>query len=676
MSKQIVITLIAAATLSAFTLLPEEKPKKSGIDISSMNTSISPREDFYNYAGGLWIKNNPVPAEEPRWGSFDELKKSNDIGLKKILENIAAEKTAPLGSNHQKLRDFYSSAMDTVNIEKAGISSIKKEMEMINAISNKEQLIEVVADLQKKGINTMFGFYVTRDLKKSDQYIAYLAQGGYHLPDKDYYLKDDEKSVKIRSEYTEHIARMFKLTRGDGSNEKAKKIVEMETSFAKVCKSRVELRDQEKNYFRYSSEKLKGLTPNLNLMTFFDKVGAKEIGEVIVKQPEFFTALNEYFNSYTLEDWKIYLTWDLIDNTAGFLSKKFAEEDFAFNQGVLNGVQQMKPRWKEVLNSANATIGEIIGQAYVEKYFSAQSKQRVQEMVNYILEVYKTRIQNVDWMSDGTKEKALEKLSLFTTKLGYTDKWRDYSKLEIKRDAYVSNVMRASEFQFDFMVSRLGKTVDKTEWQMLPHTINAYYEPTLNEIVFPAAIMQPPFFYADADDAVNYGAIGAVIGHEISHGFDDQGSKYDGHGNLNNWWTDEDRLHFTKRAQLIIDQFNKYEALPGLTVNGELTLGENIADLGGLNVAYQAYMLSLKGKQKVTIDGFTPEQRFFIAFAQVWKSNFKDEYLRKMVLTNPHAPGPFRAIAAPSNMPEFYQAFDVKSGDKMFRDEGVRAKIW
>ena len=481
MSKQIVITLIAAATLSAFTLLPEEKPKKSGVDISSMNTSINPRDDFYNYAGGMWIKKNPVPAEEARWGSFDELKKSNDINLKKILEIIAAEKTAPLGSNHQKLRDFYLSAMDTVKIENAGIASIKKEMEMINSISNKVQLIEVVADLQKKGINTMFGFYVTRDLKKSDQYIAYIGQGGYHLPDKDYYLNDDEKSVRIRSEYTEHIARMFELTKVEGSSEKAKKILEMETSFAKVCKSRVELRDQEKNYFKYSPNELKTLTPNLNLSMFFDKVGAKGITEVIVRQPEFFTALDNYFNNYTLEDWKIYLTWDLLDNSANFLSKNFVQEDFAFNQGVLNGVQQMKPRWKEVLNSANATIGEIIGQAYVEKYFSAQSKQRVQQMVNYILEVYKTRIQNVDWMSNGTKEKALEKLSLFNTKLGYTDKWRDYSKLEIKRDSYISNVMRASEFQFDYMVSRLGKPVDKTEWQMLPHTINAYFEPTLKE---------------------------------------------------------------------------------------------------------------------------------------------------------------------------------------------------
>ena len=336
----------------------------------------------------------------------------------------------------------------------------------------------------------------------------------------------------------------------------------------------------------------------------------------------------------------------------------------------------MKPRWKDVLTAADGSIGEIVGQAYVEKYFSQQSKQRVQEMVNYILDVYKTRIQNVDWMSDETKKKALEKLAKFNTKFGYTDKWKDYSKLEIKRDAYINNIMSASRFQTAFMVSRLGKPVDKTEWQMLPHWVNAYYEPTLNEIVFPAAIMQPPFFYADADDAVNYGAIGAVIGHEISHGFDDQGSKYDGNGNLSNWWSDEDRKRFNERAQKIIDQFNAYEALPGINVNGQLTLGENIADLGGLNVAYQAYMLSLKGKQKEIINGFTPEQRFFLAFAQVWKSNFKDEYLRKMVMTNPHSPGPFRAIAAPSNMPEFYEAFNVKQGDKMYRDEKVRAKIW
>ncbi len=676
MLRKLIMLLTAAVLFSAFILLPGDKTKNAGIEISSMDKTVNPKDDFYRYANGTWIKNNPVPAEEARWGSFDELKKQNDNKLKAIFENIAQESSAPTGSNHQKLRDFYLSAMDTITINKQGINPVKDELEMINAINSNDGLMNAVAELQRNGIGTMFSFYVTRDIKKSDQYISYIGQGGYHLPDKDYYLKDDDKSKKIREEYKKHIVKMFSLMKEQNTDAKADKVIAMETAFAKVCKSRVELRDQEKNYFKYSVADLQTMTPDMNWNLYFKKEGAASIENLVVRQPEFFKALNGFFNQYSFDDWKTYLTWHLINNTSNFLSSDFEKEDFYFNDGVLNGVSQMKPRWKDVLASADANIGEIVGEAYVEKYFSAESKQRVQQMVNYILQVYQIRIQNLDWMSAETKKKALEKLSKFNTKFGYTDKWKDYSKLEIKRDAYATNVMRCSRFLFDYNVSKLGKPVDKTEWQMLPHQINAYYEPTLNEIVFPAAIMQPPFFYADADDAVNYGAIGAVIGHEISHGFDDQGSKYDGNGNLNNWWTDEDRSRFNERTHKIIEQFNQYEALPGVNVNGQLTLGENIADLGGLNVSYQAYMLSLKGKPKETINGFTPEQRFFLAFAQVWKSNFKDEYLRKMVMTNPHAPGPFRAIAAPSNMPEFYQAFDVKVGDKMYRDENVRAKIW
>lgn len=668
--------LSAAVLFSAFILLPGDNPKSAGIEITSMDKSVNPKDDLYRYANGSWIKNNPVPAEEARWGSFDELKKQNDNKLKTILENIAVQSNAPMGSNHQKLRDFYLSAMDTAAINKQGINPIKSNLDMIHAINSKDGLMNAVADLQRNGVGTMFSFYVTRDIKKSDQYIIYIGQGGYHLPDKDYYLKDDEKSKTIREEYKKHIAKMFSLMKDQNTDAKAEKIIAMETEFAKVCKSRVELRDQEKNYFKYSVADLQTMTPEMNWNLYFKKAGAASVENLVVRQPEFFKALNGFWNQYSFDDWKIYLTWHLIDNTSNFLSSDFEKEDFYFNDGVLNGVSQMKPRWKDVLAAADANIGEIVGEAYVEKYFSPESKQRVQQMVNNILQVYQSRIQNLDWMSAETKKKALEKLSKFNTKFGYTDKWKDYSKLEIKRDAYATNVMRCSQFLFDYNVSKLGKPVDKTEWQMLPHQINAYYDPTLNEIVFPAAIMQPPFFYADADDAVNYGAIGAVIGHEISHGFDDQGSKYDGNGNLNNWWTNEDRARFNERAQKIIEQFNQYEALPGVNVNGQLTLGENIADLGGLNVSYQAYMLSLNGKPKEKINGFTPEQRFFLAFAQVWKSNFKDEYLRKMVMTNPHAPGPFRAIAAPSNMPEFYQAFDVKAGDKMYRDETVRAKIW
>jgi len=395
-----------------------------------------------------------------------------------------------------------------------------------------------------------------------------------------------------------------------------------------------------------------------------------------INQPAFFARLGELIAVTPLNIHKAYLKMNVIRGSAGQLSSAFVNENFNFNGKVLNGTTAMRPRWKRVVGACDDALGEIVGQLYVEKYFSQTSKDKVEKMVANILLVYKTRIEQLDWMSPETKAKALAKLAKFNTKLGYPKNWRDYSKLTIGTESYAANVMNASKFDFDFMMSKLGKPIDKDEWQMLPHQVNAYYDPTLNEIVFPAAIMQPPFFYPEADDAVNYGAIGAVIGHEITHGFDDQGSKYDGDGNLNDWWTDADRTKFDEKAKVLIDQFNKYEALPGSFVNGELTIGENIADLGVLNTAYNAYQISLNGKPSATIDGFTGDQRFFLAFSQVWRVNFKEEYLRKMLLTDVHAPGPFRSIATPSNMTEFYKAFNVVSGDSMFREPSQRAKIW
>lgn len=676
MIGKLTATASAVILLSAFNGSEPNDTMHLGVDIKSMDVKVSPANDFYMYANGNWVRNNPVPADEARWGSFDELQQQNQDKIKLIFEEVAKDKQAANGTARQKLRDFYNTAMDTLTIEQQGFKPAQPLFDVVNQMKTKSDLTKTIAELQKNGIGNTFVFYVHRDLKKSDQNVCYLRQGGFQLPDRDYYLKDDEQSKKIKEEYIKHINNMFTL-KGDKEGEiKAKAILKIETAMADVSKSRVELRDQEKNYNKWTVQQLQTAAPTINWTEFFTVIGAGKVDNLVMGQPAFFEKLNKMVNDNTLEEWKAYLQWKVLTSSATFLSSKFVKEDFNFYNTVLNGQTEMKPRWKEVVDVSDNSLGEIVGQVYVEKYFSAKSKERVKNMVTNILSVYRQRIENLDWMSAETKKKALDKLSRFNTKLGYPDKWKDYSTLSINTESYYANFLACSRFGFKDMVSKLGKPVDKTEWNLLPHTVNAYYDPTLNEIVFPAAIMQPPFFYPDADDAVNYGAIGAVIGHEITHGFDDQGSKYDGTGNLNNWWTEEDRTKFNAKTKLLVEQFAKYEALPGVFVNGELTLGENIADLGGLNVAYNAYQLSMKGKTKEVLAGFTAEQRFFLAFGQVWKGNFKDEYLRKMVLTNVHSPGNFRAVGAPSNMTEFYEAFNVKQGDKMYRDDAIRAKIW
>ncbi len=671
-----VLTTSAVILFSAFIGNDPLDTNHLGVDLKSIDKSIKPSDDFYMYANGNWVRNNPVPADEARWGSSDLLQQENQNKIRLIFEEVAIDKLAAPGSARQKMRDFYLTAMDTVTIEKQGLLPAQPLFDKVSNMKSKKELSSVIAELYKNGIGNSFVLYVHRDLKKSDRNICYLRQGGFQLPDRDYYLKDDDRSKKIKEEYVKHMVNMFQMKGDKDGAQKAQSVLKIETAMAEVSKPRVELRDQEKNYNKWTLANLKTTVPELNWEDFFTLTGVGKVDELVMGQPLFFEKLNKMIAEYPLEDWKAYLEWKVLTSSAPFLSNNFAREDFRFFNTVLNGQEEMKPRWKDVLDVADGSLGEIVGQIYVEKYFSQKSKERVKNMVNNMLSVYRQRIENLDWMSAETKKKALEKLSLFNTKLGYPDKWKDYSTLTITRESYLSNYLACARFEFKDMVSKLGKPVDKKEWNMLPHTVNAYYDPSLNEIVFPAAIMQPPFFYPDADDAVNYGAIGAVIGHEITHGFDDQGAKYDGSGNLNNWWTEEDKTKFKAKTKVLVEQFAKYEALPGLFVNGELTLGENIADLGGVNVAYSAYELSMKGKPKEILAGFTPEQRFFLSFAQVWKGNFKEEYLRKMILTNVHSPGNFRAIAAPSNMTQFYEAFGVKPGDKMYREDALRAKIW
>ncbi|MBK5284392.1 MAG: M13 family metallopeptidase, partial [Bacteroidia bacterium] len=558
-----------------------------------------------------------------------------------------------------------------------GMHPIAVDLRKVDALQNANQIISLLAGFHSHGISSLFNFSVFPDLKKSDEYISYIGQGGLGLPDRDYYLKDDEKSKQIRDEYLKHISKMFELAgRKSVSEQSAKTIMSLETELAKVSMTRVELRDDEKQYHKFTLAELQASYPDINWQTYFNLLGANGINNLIVTQPDFFSKVNVLLKSVSLTDWKTYLTWNVINEAADKLNSVFEKQNFYFYSTVLEGTKEMRPRWKRMVGSTNGVLGEAVGQLYVAKVFSAEAKQKVNIMVDNLMAVYKERIQKLDWMGEETKKHALAKLASFSRKLGYPDKWKDYSPLTITRESFLKNYTNAVNFEFNRMITKLGKPIDKTEWGMSPQTVNAYYNPLFNEIVFPAAIMQPPFFYADGDDAVNYGAMGAVIGHEITHGFDDQGSKYDEKGNLNNWWTEEDRERFNKRTAKLVEQYNNITVLENLNVNGELTLGENIADLGGLTMAFAAYKKSLGEKAGETIDEFTPEQRFFLGWAQAWRTQSRPEALRQLILTNPHSPGQVRAVVSPSNMLEFYKAFGARPGHKMFKSVEERAMVW
>lgn len=666
------VTCGAVITLA---FMADKNPLK-GIDYDSIDKAVSPQDDFYHYANGNWLKNNPVPADQSRWGSFDVLADENNKKIRVVVEEVAADKKCAPGSLRQKLHDFYLLAIDSMKAEKQGISLIQPDLGKIAAVASKKEVAKQMAILASKGVDNAFGFYVGRDLKNSSSNVLYLSQSGLGLPDRDYYLKTDERNENYRKAYVEHMTKMLTLINYANPKQTAENILALETELAKVSMSRVEMRDEEKTYNPRTYAELMQLTASFDWNGYTLTNAIPTTGKIIVSQPEYFKSFSAIYDSVSVDSWKAYMTWHYITTFANELNSAFVTENFNFYSKTLNGAQVMRPRWKRALGACDASIGEIVGQMYIQKYFSREIKVRVEGMVKNILEAYKIRINNLDWMSKETKVKAQEKLSRFNTKLGYTEKWKDYSKLNIKNDAFVLNMIRAEEFSYKEMMDKLGKPVDKTEWQMLPHQVNAYYEPTLNEIVFPAAIMQPPFYYPEADDATNYGSLGAVIGHEITHGFDDQGSKYDGSGNMIDWWTDNDRKLFDEKSKVLIDCFNKFEALPTVFVNGELTIGENIADLGGLSTAYLALQMSRDNKLPVIINGYNEEQRFFLAFSQVWKQNIKEEMLRKRILTDVHSPANFRVLGTLANMPEFYQAFGIKEGNGMYRSSAERAKIW
>jgi len=646
-----------------------------GFSLSNMDKTCKPCDDFYQFAMGGWMKANPIPAEYPTWGTFTELRDKNLAGMRTILESASNSK-AVAGSNDQKIGDFYASCMDTSAIEAAGLKPLVAELAEVEAIQDRKGLDSEIARLHRQADNVAFGFGSVPDFKNSSQMIATARQGGLGMPDRDYYLREDDHSKQLREGYVKHVAKMFELA-GDAPEKaaaEAKTVMALETSLARASRTRVELRDPEKNYNKMTIAELRGLTPDWSWAGYMQAVGSPSVGEINIGQPDFFKELDRQLSATPVADWKVYLRWHVIHNAAPALSDAFVQENFEFYGRQLSGTKELQPRWKRCAQSVNQNLGEALGEVYVQKYFPPEAKARAKEMVNNLIAALRSDIPTLAWMGPETKKQALDKLQAFNVKIGYPDKWRDYSKLTIDRGSYLANVRRSDEFEENRDLAKIGKPVDRSEWGMTPPTVNAYYNATFNEIVFPAGILQPPFYDPKADDAVNYGGMGAVIGHEISHGFDDRGSQFDGKGNLRNWWTADDRKNFDERGQCIVDQFNSYEVEPGLHQNGKLVLGESIGDLGGLSIAYAAYEKSIEGKRPKDIDGFTPEQRFFLGWAQVWGTNQREEAARLQTNTDPHPLARFRGNGPISNLEVFAKAFGCKKGDAMVREKAC--KIW
>jgi putative endopeptidase len=647
------------------------------INASNMDTSVKPQDDFFLYSNGGWIKRTEIPPEYSRWGSFNQLIEQNNDALHEIAAKASQSKAEP-GTDLQKVGDYYGSGMDEKTVEAMRIKPLVDELKRIDDMKDRSDVLKEIAHLHSIGVNAFFNFGSGQDAKDSTKEIAQAVQGGLGLPDRDYYTKEDEASKKLRDQYVAHVTKMLTLLGEPAATAAthAKKILEMETALAQASRTRVELRDPQKNYNKMQQSELQALTPDWKWDDYFQGINLAAPGDINVHQPDFFKAANGVFVKNPIDDWKTYLRWHLIQGTAPELSKDFVDESFHFNETVLRGTKQIKPRWKRVVLSTDAAIGEALGKLYVDENFPPEAKARALDMINNLKSALADRIKTLEWMDEPTKQEALKKLAAFTVKIGYPDKWRDYSTLKIDRGPFVLNALRADLFEVNRDLNKIGKPVDRTEWGMTPPTVNAYYNPNMNEIVFPAGILQPPFFFRDADDAINYGAIGAVIGHEMTHGFDDQGRQFDAAGNLRDWWSPDSAAKFKERSRAIVTQYNEYEPLPGLHVNGELTQGENIADLGGLKIAYAAFKKATAGKPQEKIDGLTPDQRFFLAFAQIWRSKQRDEDLKLRLNTDPHSPARYRVDGPLSNLTEFQQAFNLPENSPMVRPADKRVNIW
>ena len=651
-------------------------PLTSGIDKANFDTSVRPQDDLYQAIDGTWLKNTPIPADRSNYGSFTKLADDAEAQLRTIIEELAAKPGKTPGSIEQKVGDYYASFMDEARIEEAGIKPIAPELARVDALKDKKDLPALMAELVRNGVVTPLIPYVHQDAKDSTQYAGDFYQAGLGLPDRDYYLIDDEKFAGIRKAYLAHVQKMFELAGIADAAKAAKDVLALETQIATVQWDKVENRNPVKTYNPYEPTKLSTLTSEIDWAAYLPAVGYGSLKQVLVSQPSYVTGLGKLIKATPIETWRTYFKWRVLHARAGELNKAIVDEDFAFNSQTLNGVQEIRPRWKRGVNGIENAMGEAVGQVYVARHFPAASKARMEALVKNLLKAYEGAIGGLTWMSDETKKAALVKLAKFNYKIGYPNKWRDYSKLEIVAGDAVGNSTRAAAFEYDRNIAKLGKPIDREEWGMTPQTVNAYYNPEMNEIVFPAAILQPPFFDANAEDAVNYGGIGAVIGHEISHGFDDQGAQYDGDGNLRMWWTDEDNKKFKALGEALAAQYDSYEPIKGYRINGHFTLGENIADLGGLTIAHEAYQLSLGGKEGPAMDGYTADQRFFMGWAQVWRRNYREQNLLTRLKTDPHSPSEYRCNGVVVNVPAFADAFMVKEGDKLYRTPEQRIKIW
>jgi putative endopeptidase len=663
-------------TVKTATAAAVEKALTSGITFDNIDKSVRPQDDFYMYVNGTWMKTAEIPGDRTNIGAFYDLREKARDDVKAIIEEVALMKDLADGSDEQKVADLYRAFMDVETLNKLGIKPIQGELDKINAIANKTDLVKYFAHSQMHGMGTPMAFYVDVDAKNSSRYATHIWQYGLSLPEKDFYFNDSERHVGIRAAFLAHIEKMFDLAGFKDGKASAKTIMALETAIADKHWDVVETRDSTKTYNLYQVKDLPTLAPDIDWTAYLTTLGGDKQTDIIINQPSFIQGMNDIIKNTDLATWKAYLSWQLLTHTANNLTEALDAENFEFFSKILNGQAEQEPRWKRGVATVSSTLGEVVGKVYVKRHFVPEAKERMSALVENLRGAYGSSIDSLDWMSAETKVAAKDKLAKFNPKIGYPNKWADYSKLTIKSDDLVGNAMRAGEVEHAKSLAKLGAPIDKDEWHMTPQTVNAYYNPTMNEIVFPAAILQPPFFNLEADDAVNYGGIGAVIGHEMGHGFDDQGAKFDGEGNMRDWWTESDLKAFTAKGNALIAQYNGYQVYDDLKVNGELTLGENIGDLSGVTIAYKAYKMSLDGKEAPVIDGLTGDQRFFMGFTQIWRVKMKEEAMRNRVATDPHAPGHFRALGALSNMPEFYEAYGLKEGDKMYLAPEKRVKIW
>ncbi len=672
----------AAVTCWAGTAVAEQPTgRASGIDQSIISKTTRPGEDFYQYANAGWLDSTSIPADRADYGIFAILDDQTQEQVRTLIDEVAAMTAPEPESAAQKVGDFYRSYVDLETRNRLGITPLQGMLEQVESIDSLEKLASVMGRLHRLGVGAPLATYVSVDARSSDAYTVYVTQYGLTLPDRDYYLSDEARYSELRQELAKYAHDLLKAAGASGTDDAAgqalaEQIVQIETAIAEVQWTKTENRDPEKTYNKLSSAELQALVSPLSWEAFSTAYGLNADQSLVVRQPTYFSALGKLLEKHDLDAWKAYLTFRVVDAYAGYLSEELERRHFAFHGTAVSGVDEQRPLWQRAVRTTGSVLGELVGQLYVERHFAPAAKQRMNELVENLKLAFAQRIQTLPWMGEGTKKQALEKLQKFTTKIGYPDVWKSYDALKISGESLAANMIAAAEFETQQSLDKLGGPIDRHEWHMTPQTINAYYSPTMNEIVFPAAILQPPFFNLEADDAVNYGAIGAVIGHEISHGFDDKGSKFDGNGNLRNWWTEEDRAEFEQRAQGLVQQYNAYTPVEGMAINGELTLGENIGDLGGLSVAHAAYRLSLGDQEAPVIDGLTGDQRFFLGWGQIWRRLYRDAELRKRLLTDPHSPSQYRVNGIVRNMDAFYDAFPIEPSDPLYLAPEERVRIW